>query len=89
MINAVERGGHKMDDDKDLVMHPLKSSPIPRRFRGRKRIGWLAHYNAACFYSLALLLNGKNLPRRVPRCVPAACNPLCRDDVAGAWRRGR
>jgi len=53
---------HEPKDDDDLVMYPLKSSPIPRRFRGRKRIGWLAHYNAACFYSLALLLEQSRIP---------------------------
>jgi tetratricopeptide (TPR) repeat protein len=55
-------GWHEPRDDKNLVMYPLKSSAIPRRFRGRKRIGWLAHYNAACFYSLALLLEENRLP---------------------------
>lgn len=55
-------GWHKSKDDHDLVMYPLKSPPIPRRFRPRKRIGWLAHYNAACFYSLALQLKQGRLP---------------------------
>jgi hypothetical protein len=53
---------HEPRDDEDLVMYSLKSPPIPRQFRGRKRIGWLAHYNAACFYSLALLLERNQLP---------------------------
>ena len=48
---------HDEENDEGLVILPLALSRIKWRLRPRKRIGWLAHYNAACFYSLALKLD--------------------------------
>jgi tetratricopeptide (TPR) repeat protein len=53
---------HDRSDDQARVIYPGTLYRLPRLLRPRKRIGWLAHYNAACFYSLALDLEENLLP---------------------------
>jgi len=53
---------HNEYADESLVIYSYEVSRLPRRLRPRKRIGWLAHYNAACFYSLGLELDKECLP---------------------------
>lgn len=53
---------HNNDDDRDLVIHSAPSSLGSRLVKPRRRIGWLAHYNAACLFSLALKIKETDLP---------------------------
>ena len=51
----------KLDDD-NLVIHPQVLARSPWLLRPKKQMGWLAHYNAACFFSLALNVDRDLLP---------------------------
>jgi tetratricopeptide (TPR) repeat protein len=53
---------HNAADDENLVIYPQVLSQLPWQLRPRKRLGWLAHYNAACFYSIALSVDDRLLP---------------------------
>jgi tetratricopeptide (TPR) repeat protein len=52
----------KNNDDDDLVILPQVLARSPWLLRPKKQMGWLAHYNAACFFSLALGIDGSLLP---------------------------
>jgi tetratricopeptide (TPR) repeat protein len=57
-----DRSWHNKNDDDNLVILPQVLARSPRLLRPRKQMGWLAHYNAACFFSLALGVDGNLLP---------------------------
>ncbi len=83
-----------------VVVASAVGKPIPERMRptevassvervrtyaSRRRIGWLAHYNAACFYALCLKLGRDSIPSEEGEvdswrrhCIDAALHELAR-----------
>ncbi len=94
-----KHGWHNEDFDKDLVIRPAPASHRSKPVKPRRRIGWLSHYNAACFFSLALMIREDKLPRDYSLedwkidCARAAIRELShvrrdpRSEIGPEWNR--